>query len=193
MVIVDMVRLLTEVPLDDALQHISHLLHSDDALDERTAIPAEVVPKSNLIRAVFEQLDSGGRDWLSSLIYCNQPRIRKWGIHHPRCGSYTRQHLHPQPNDTTYKLCSTYPGSSSPDNKKWRIGSVLWMFLWREKTESWRHPIHIHKVHPHRQAYAFHFTPPSMSEVKNRQMSGNWSRADLWRQQRKGAGIWSHR
>ena len=77
MVIVDMVRLLTEVPLDDALQHISHLLHSDDALDERTAIPAEVVPKSNLIRAVFEQLDSGGRDWLSSLIYCNQPRIRK--------------------------------------------------------------------------------------------------------------------
>lgn len=45
MVSFDVVCLFTKVPLKQALEHISHLLCSDDTLEERTGIPAEAVCK----------------------------------------------------------------------------------------------------------------------------------------------------
>ena len=43
MVSFDVVSLFTKVPLDEALEHISRLLASDDTLGERTAIPGDAV------------------------------------------------------------------------------------------------------------------------------------------------------
>ena len=45
MVSFDVVSLFTKVPLQEAMTHISDLLHADDALEERTTIPPDVICK----------------------------------------------------------------------------------------------------------------------------------------------------